>query len=348
MAALQPLVRRRLAQQALRVPSNIRSLQTTDRLIVPHPATSHGQVASTQQTANEVKKFDTAAASQNPQDQHKPDSVEPGVNNTFNRFNLSGGTYIVTGGSQGLGLAMAEGLAEAGGRVHCLDRGPEPSEHFKVAAERLLPYDGGRLFYHQVDITDTGALNDAIVKISDEHKRLDGVIAAAGIQKISPAIEYSVEDAKSMLDVNFTGVLMTATAAARQMMKYKCQGSIVLVASMSGMIANKGLISPVYNASKAAVIQLTRSLSMEWAKVRDDGIGGIRVNALSPGHIVTPMVRKNFEEVEGLRATWEAENMMGRISDPEEFKGAGLFLLSRASSFMTGNNLVIDGGHTAW
>ncbi|AEO54486.1 hypothetical protein MYCTH_2297117 [Thermothelomyces thermophilus ATCC 42464] len=111
---------------------------------------------------------------------------------------------------------------------------------------------------------------------------------------------------------------------------------------------NKGLLLPVYNSSKAAVIQLTRNLAMEWSPVREDGSGGIRVNCISPGHILTPMVRKNFEEVPGLRETREAENIMGHLAETTEFKGAVLFLLNNASSFLTGSNLVIDGGHTAW
>ncbi|RMZ28378.1 hypothetical protein D0859_07558 [Hortaea werneckii] len=312
----------------------------------PNPANQNAIASATQQTTKQFR----PQASQVISEGHliKPESIQPGVNKTFNRFDMAGTATIVTGGSQGLGLAMAEGLAEAGSKVYCIDRGDQPSQHFKVASERLLPYDGGQLHYRQADITDTKALDNAIADIAAEHQRLDGVIAAAGIMKVSPALEYDVEDARKMLDVNFTGVLMTATSAARQMMKYKTQGSICLVASMSGLIANKGLISPVYNASKAAVIQLARSLSMEWGRGGEEGVDGIRVNCLSPGHIVTPMVRKNLEEIPGVRETWESENMMGRISEPEEFKGAGLFLLSKASSFMTGNNLVIDGGHTAW
>ena len=120
------------------------------------------------------------------------------------------------------------------------------------------------------------------------------------------------------------------------------------MASMSGLIANKGLLSSVYNSSKAALIQLARNLAMEWSPVNEGGTGGIRVNCLSPGHVMTPMVRKNLDDQPGLQDMWEAENMMHRLARPDEFKSAGLFLLSRASSFMTGNNLVVDGGHTGW
>ena len=365
-AAQQVPSKKSLRSSVDSIPSAQRQLQTAQRSQYrqPNPANQHGIASATQRSSLDLKFLNEEVS-----DAHtiKPESIQPGVNKTFGRFDMAGAACIVTGGSQGLGLAMAEGLAEAGARVYCLDRGEQPSQHFKVASERLLPYDGGQLHYRQVDITDTTALDRSITEIAETHQRLDGVIAAAGIQKISPAIEYDVEDAKKMLDVNckcdraqpdvsvetltlltVTGVLMTATAAARQMMRFKSHGSICLVASMSGLIANKGLISPVYNASKAAVIQLARSLSMEWARVGAEGVCGIRVNCLSPGHVVTPMVRKNFEEVKWLRETWESENMMGRISEPEEFKGAGLFLLSKASSFMTGNNLVIDGGHTAW
>ena len=107
-------------------------------------------------------------------------------------------------------------------------------------------------------------------------------------------------------------------------------------------IANRNLITSVYNSSKAAVAQLTRNLAMEWGPL------GIRVNALCPGHILTPMVRKNFEETPSLEHEWSNNNMLGRISTPEEFRGAAVFLLSEASSFMTGSSLVIDGGATAW
>jgi NAD(P)-dependent dehydrogenase (short-subunit alcohol dehydrogenase family) len=191
-------------------------------------------------------------------------------------------------------------------------------------------------------------MDSLIASIAAERHRLDGVVAAAGIQQVTPALDYPPADMARMLEVNYTGVFATAQSAARQMFKYKTRGSICLIASMSGLVANKGLLSPVYNSSKAAVIQLARNLAMEWSPTREDGSGGIRVNCISPGHIRTPMAEKNMEETPGLREVWEGENMLGRLATPEEFKGAVLFLLSGASSFMTGGNLVIDGGHTAW
>ncbi|UNI16338.1 hypothetical protein JDV02_002776 [Purpureocillium takamizusanense] len=99
-----------------------------------------------------------------------------------------------------------------------------------------------------------------------------------------------------MLAANYTAVLMSASATARMMFKYKCRGSICLIASMSGTIANRGLISPVYNSSKAAAIQLARNLAMECSPVKEDGTGGIRANSLSPGHIMTPMVFENLSK----------------------------------------------------
>lgn len=266
----------------------------------------------------------------------------------FLDFDLANGTYIVTGGASGLGLCLAEALVEAGCEVHCLDRAKKPEEEFEEAKRRVCPESGGSLHYAQIDVRDTKGLDEVIGRVAARRNKLNGLVAAAGVQQITQAVDYTAEDVAGMLEINYTGVFMTATATARQMFKYKCRGSMCLIASMSGVIANKGLLTPVYNSSKAAVIQLARSLAMEWSPIKEDGTGGIRVNCLSPGHIITPMVEKNFEEVPGLKEKWEGENLMGRLSTPQEFKGACLFLMSNASSFMTGSNLIIDGGHTAW
>ncbi|GJC81524.1 D-arabinitol 2-dehydrogenase [ribulose-forming] [Colletotrichum liriopes] len=266
----------------------------------------------------------------------------------FADFNLKGRAFIVTGGAQGLGLSIAEALAEAGGKVYCLDRQENPHEEYAEALARVVPEWGGSLQYRRADVVDTDALDKTIAEIADENQRLDGCVAAAGIQQITPAADYNVDDVNKMLAINYTGVFMTATSVARQMFKYKTRGSICFIASMSGLIANHGLLSPVYNSSKAAVIQLARNLAMEWSPITKEGTGGIRVNCISPGHIMTAMVEKNFEEVPGLKEEWESLNMFGRLAEPREFKGAALFLMGNASTFMTGSNLVIDGGHTAW
>jgi NAD(P)-dependent dehydrogenase (short-subunit alcohol dehydrogenase family) len=212
--------------------------------------------------------------------------------------------------------------------------------------EKLASGYGGSLTYEQIDVCNATDVNAVISRIADQHSRLDGCIAAAGIQKVTPALEYPPEAINEMLDVNYKGVYITATACARQMLKYHIPGSIMLIASMSGLIANKGFTSSVYNSSKAAVIQLSRSLAMEWGRIVDGK--PIRVNALCPGNILTPMVKKNFEDDPGLREIWEKGNMLGRMSDPREYRGAALFLLSDASSFMTGSSLIVDGGYTAW
>ncbi|RYN76943.1 hypothetical protein AA0119_g8427 [Alternaria tenuissima] len=266
----------------------------------------------------------------------------------FSQFDLDGKVFVVTGGGRGLGLCMAEGLVEAGGKVYCLDRLPEPPQVFQEAQTRLKSNHGASLEYHNVDVTHEEAMRKCIGDIASRHQRLDGLIAAAGIQQVTPAIEFQKKDIQKMLDVNYTGVFLAARECARQMMQYKIQGSICLVASMSGTIANRGFIAPVYNSSKAAVVQLARNLAMEWGRKNPDGSGGIRVNSLSPGHIVTPMVQANFDKGEANREEWENNSMLGRLSTPEEYKAAGLFMLSKASSYMTGHDLKLDGGTTAW
>jgi NAD(P)-dependent dehydrogenase (short-subunit alcohol dehydrogenase family) len=260
----------------------------------------------------------------------------------FPEFNLQEKVIIVTGGGRGLGLALAGAMYQGGAHVHVLDRLSTPHPDFQTVQAKTDGCLGGTLEYHQGDIRDTASLQSLISDIASRHERMDGLIAAAGVQKQCPALEYQVSDIKEMLDVNYIAVYTSAQEVARQMLKYQTPGSMLLVASMSATIANRGLITSVYNSSKAAVAQLTRNLAMEWGPL------GIRVNALCPGHILTPMVQKNFEETPSLEKEWSSNNMLGRISRPEEFRGAATFLLSDASSFMTGASLVIDGGCSAW
>ncbi|KAK3393672.1 hypothetical protein B0H63DRAFT_23586 [Podospora didyma] len=265
-------------------------------------------------------------------------------NTLLPEFSLKGKVIVVSGGGRGLGLTQAEALLEAGAIVHALDRLPTPTEDtdFARVASRATTDLGSSLTYHRIDVRDQKTLNEIVKGIADEEGRLDGLIAAAGIQQETPALEYSAEDSDKMLGVNVTGVFMTAQAVARQMIARKQKGSLVLIGSMSGTVANRGLICPVYNASKAGVLQLARNLAAEW------GEHGIRVNTISPGYIVTAMTETLFDDVPERRTSWPDANMLKRLSYPEEYRGAAVFLLSDASSFMTGSDLRIDGGHCAW
>lgn len=142
---------------------------------------------------------------------------------------------------------------------------------------------------------------------------------------------------------------MTAQAVARQYLRLKESNakshqtcSMAFVASMSGTVANRGLPCAAYNSSKAGVLQLARSLASEW------GHRGIRVNTISPGYIVTAMVEELFKTHPERRTEWGGHNMLGRVSKPEEYRSAAVFLMGDGSSFMTGSDLRIDGGHCAW
>ena len=215
---------------------------------------------------------------------------------------------------------------------------------------------GTALHYRRVDVRDVADMNGIIEKIASEHGRLDGLIAAAGINKETPALDFTAEDANKLFEVNITGVFMTAQAVAKQMIRFGNGGSIALIASMSGTVANRvrrsqakrstltvqGLICAPYNASKAAVLQLARNLAAEW------GEHGIRVNTISPGYILTAMGKDLFVDNPERKTELPDGNMLGRFSNPREYRGAAVFVISEASSFMTGSDLRIDGGHAAW
>jgi NAD(P)-dependent dehydrogenase (short-subunit alcohol dehydrogenase family) len=152
----------------------------------------------------------------------------------------------VSGGARGVGLTQAEALLEAGAVVHALDRLPTPTHDsdFSRVASRATSELGSRLNYHRVDVRDQAALGKIVGGIAEKEGRLDGLIAAAGINQETPALEYTAEDADKMLGINVTGVFMTAQAVAREMIKRKQKGSLVLIGSMSATVANRGLICP--------------------------------------------------------------------------------------------------------
>ncbi|KAI1829307.1 hypothetical protein DTO027I6_9806 [Penicillium roqueforti] len=218
----------------------------------------------------------------------------------FDPFDVKNKVMIVTGGARGLGLEIADQLYDAGAHVYCLDRVDKPELEFETAQQRknLL---GGSLKYKRVDITDASTVDDIIHLIATQHGQIHGLVANAGITLTLDAVEHTEADVEKIWRCNFWGTFLCATAVDRHMLAQKTRGSILLVASMSGLIANKGIFSSAYNCSKAGVIQLARNLAQEWGPIDQQGRGGIRVNSLCPGHIYTPMVEKTLQDNPGAR-----------------------------------------------
>lgn len=196
-------------------------------------------------------------------------------------FSLKNKTIAITGGGRGLGLTLAFAVVEAGGHVACLDILPDPVESEWERLRATAKTHGVTVMYRRCDVTAESEIEAAIHAIVHnavtKGTEFSGVIACAGIQQMTPAIDYPAADFERILRVNTTGVFTTAKYAARAMIARKTPGSIVLISSMSGQIANRGLTCAAYNSSKAAVQQMCRSLAQEW------GQHGIRINTLSPG-----------------------------------------------------------------
>ncbi|EJD06298.1 NAD-binding protein [Fomitiporia mediterranea MF3/22] len=261
-------------------------------------------------------------------------------------FSLAQRVAVVTGGHQGLGLEVAEALAEAGAVVYCLDILPGPKEGSAFRATQTyvsrLGVEGARLEYAQVDVTDQKAVWNVVESIAVKEGRLDVCVAAAGILREQACLEYTAEEFEKMMKVNVNGAFYTAQAAGRQMDRLKIKGSIVLVASMSGSIANRGQKWVAYNTSKSAVLQMARSMACEL------GPKGIRVNTLSPGYIYTAMTHDVLHSQTDKLTEWSTQNPLGRLGRPDELRGVVAWLASDASTFCTGSDILVSGGQHAW
>jgi NAD(P)-dependent dehydrogenase (short-subunit alcohol dehydrogenase family) len=252
------------------------------------------------------------------------------------RFSLTNEIALVTGAGSGIGQAIAIGLAEAGADVALFDL---PGNQGLDDTARAIAETGRRSIKLTGTVADIDALTNAVEKTEAALGALSLAVNCAGIANARPAEELPLEQWRQMMDINLTGVFLSCQAEGRAMLAHG-RGAIVNIASMSGSIVNRGLTQAHYNASKAGVIHLSKSLAMEWVS------RGIRVNVISPGYTLTPMNLR--PEVAEQRKIFERETPMRRMAQVDEMVGPAIFLLSAAASFVTGVDLLVDGGFECW
>lgn len=254
---------------------------------------------------------------------------------TVPSFRLDDQVAFVTGAASGIGRQIALGLAESGADVACFDL---PGDGLTATADAIAGLGRSALALGG-DVTDGPGLREAVARTESELGPLRLAVNSAGIANAAPAEAMPLDQWRTVVDVDLTGVFLSCQAEGRAMLEHGV-GSIVNIASMSGSIVNRGLQQAHYNAAKAAVIHYSRSIAMEWSG------RGIRVNAISPGYTATPMNTR--PEVADRVRRFESDTPLGRMAAVEELVGPAVFLLSDAASFCTGVDLIVDGGFTCW
>ena len=246
-------------------------------------------------------------------------------------FGLQGKVALVTGGGRGIGQVIALGLAKAGAEVAIFSRTGANE------TVELIEKSGGKAHSFLVDVTDETQVNDGISEVFDLYGSLDIVFNNAGVCIHKATLDASIDEWRQVIDINLTGEYIIARAAGRLMMEKGIKGRIINMASMSGSIVNIPQWQASYNASKAGVIHMTKSLAVEWAE------SGIRVNSISPGYINTPMSADTPKE---LRDAWMPLIPQKRMGEPEELMPAILYLASSAAGYTTGSDIIVDGGYS--
>lgn len=246
-----------------------------------------------------------------------------------NRFSLAGKVTVVTGGRQGIGKVVAHALAGQGSDIVIVD----VTDAVEVA-EQIAQEHSVRAISLQCDVTDPEQVARTVDAAAERMGTLDLLFNNAGICVHKPALDCTPADFTRVIDVNLNGVFFVAQAFARYLVAQDKPGNIVNTASMSATIVNTPQGQASYNASKAGVMHLTKSLAVEWAPL------GIRVNSISPGYIQTELigdVRQDWRDI------WTEMIPFKRMGDPEELAGAVIYLLSEASTYTSGSDLIIDG-----
>lgn len=253
----------------------------------------------------------------------------------LDRFSLADKVAVVTGGGQGLGKIFCHAFAEAGSDIVVAeinsDTGPVTAKEIEDTGRRAL--------FIQTDIAQQKSIDTMIGKALSEFGKIDILLNNAGIVLWKEAEAVSESDWHRVMDVNLNGLFLCSQAVGKHMIERRC-GKIINIASMSGHIVNRPQSQASYNSSKAAVIQLTKSLAVEWARFN------IRVNSISPGYMGTDMAQPYFKNPK-YGGVWIDAIPMKRPGKPAELAGVAVFLASDASSYVTGADIIVDGGFTA-
>lgn len=251
-------------------------------------------------------------------------------------FDLSGRVAFVTGAGSGIGQRIALGMAQCGADVACLDRREDGGLSETV---EMIRQTGRKALALTADVTNRAALDEAVAQCEEGLGPLSIALNAAGIANANPAEDMAEDQYQTLMDINLKGVFFSCQAEARAMLRHG-KGSIINIASMSGVIVNRGLMQAHYNASKAGVIHMSKSMAMEWVD------RGIRVNSISPGYTATPMNTR--AEMVHQTKEFERQTPMQRMAHVNEMVGPAVFLASDAASYCTGVDLLVDGGFCCW
>jgi NAD(P)-dependent dehydrogenase (short-subunit alcohol dehydrogenase family) len=252
----------------------------------------------------------------------------------FTLFDLRDQVALVTGGTGGLGRPIAAGLAAAGATVIVADI---VLDHAAEAVAEIESY-GSRGLALPMDVTQAGSVQAVADRLIEEFGRIDILVNSHGLTKRIASAEFPEEEWDRIIAVNLKGVFLCCQIVGRVMIRQQ-RGSIINLASIGGLVALP--MSVAYCASKGGVVQLTRTLGVEWAPL------GVRVNAVAPSSFNTPMVRRVLDAEPEYRERVVSKIPIGRIAEPDEIVGAVLFLASAASGLVTGTVLSVDGGYTA-
>jgi gluconate 5-dehydrogenase len=256
----------------------------------------------------------------------------------FDRFRLDGRRCLVTGGSRGLGRAMAQAFADAGADLVLVGR---DADSLDAARSELAALGRGV----EVITADVGVPDEAervAVEVLERHGPIDVLVNNVGGRRIdTPTEKLPLSEWQRIIDLNLTGAFVLCRSVGGAMVERR-RGSVINVASIAGIIASKGIGGRCYETAKAALAGFTRALAVDWAPYN------VRVNAIAPGVFLTSPNKKWFAEKPHLRDTYIGLVPMGRPGEPDEIGPLALYLASDASSYMTGATLVIDGGYTIW